>query len=198
MVQHDEAGAFLEERKEPRLLRVGDRLRHVVEHDHVVAQQVVAIIDIGVLPMLCGGEVDLRIVLEDPEERLGLEPVSAGDEEHFESGRGFFRERDAAEEQRDQPRAEEGRFHSGVIDDHRLDLREQVEPVRPFLAAPAALLEAAPGRGVVEGVVAVDPDRAGVERGGGLVGLADVARPDAGGEAEGRVVALARWRRAGP
>ena len=50
---------------------------------------------------------------------------------------------------------------SGIVHDDRLQLGEELEPVRALLAAPAAFFEAAPRRGVVEGIVTVHPDRAG-------------------------------------
>src|ERR1041384_5665929 len=80
------------------------------------------------------------------------------------------------------------RFGSRVIDDHRLYLRKQVESIGSFFAARAALLEAAPRRGVVEGVVAIHPNRSGLQRGGGLMRLAQVARPNARRQTERRVV----------
>jgi hypothetical protein len=61
---------------------------------------------------------------------------------------------------------------------HRLDLGVIPQRVFAQFAADAGHLEAAEGGGGVEDVVAVDPDRAGLELGGEAVGLADVARPD--------------------
>src|ERR1700722_3521818 len=55
-------------------------------------------------------------------------------------------------------------------------------------AAPAGLLVAAERKSGVEDVVAVDPDGAGAELVGDLVGFLDVARPDACGEAVDGVV----------
>src|SRR5687768_1107012 len=79
---------------------------------------------------------------------------------------------------------------SGVVDDDRLDLGEEIQSVRAFFPAPSALFHAAPRAGIVEGVVAIHPDGAGVESGGSLMGFADVFGPDAGGEAEGCVVSF--------
>ena len=50
-------------------------------------------------------------------------------------------------------------------------------------AAPAGLLVAAEGQRRVENVVAVDPHGSGAQLVGHAVGFADVARPDAGGQA---------------
>src|SRR6185295_15042667 len=77
-------------------------------------------------------------------------------------------------------------MRSRVVDDHGLYLREQVESIRPFLAAPAALLEPTPWRRIVEGVIAIHPNRSGLQRGGGLMCLAQIARPNARRETERR------------
>src|SRR5687767_9880470 len=74
---------------------------------------------------------------------------------------------------------------SGVVDDHRLDLGEKIESIRTLLAAPTVLFESAPGRCVVEGVVAIDPHCSRLQRRGGLVGFAQIPRPDSRREAEG-------------
>jgi serine/threonine-protein kinase len=79
---------------------------------------------------------------------------------------------------------------SPVIDDHRLDLGEKVEPVRPLFAAPAALLEPAPRRGVVEGIVTVHPHGPGLEVGPRLVRLCQIPRPNPGGQSIRRVIRL--------
>src|SRR5262249_29472029 len=71
---------------------------------------------------------------------------------------------------------------------HRLDLGVELERGLAHLAAEAALLVAAEGRGGVEDVVAIDPDRSRLERLGELVRLRDVGGPDRGGEAVRRVV----------
>src|SRR5271170_2760685 len=58
------------------------------------------------------------------------------------------------------------------------------------LAAPARLLVAAKRQRRIEDVVAVDPHRAGLEARSQLMGLAHVARPDAGGQTIDRIVSL--------
>src|SRR5690606_20967733 len=60
------------------------------------------------------------------------------------------------------------------------------------LAAPAARLEAAQRQRGVHAAGAVDADRAGLEAAGEAVGHADVAGPDAGGQAVFGLVAHAR------
>src|SRR5689334_14939646 len=71
----------------------------------------------------------------------------------------------------------------------RLDLRVQLESSLAHLTPEAALLVATKRRRRVEHVVAVDPDRTRLEAVGEAMRLVDVARPDGGGEAVGRVVA---------
>ena len=66
---------------------------------------------------------------------------------------------------------------------HRLHLRVISQGIFAQFPADAGHLEAAERGGGVEDVVAVDPDRAGPQFGGQAVGLADVARPDGGGQA---------------
>src|SRR5579863_561721 len=66
---------------------------------------------------------------------------------------------------------------------HRFGLRVVVENLVAHFAAPAGLLVASEGERGVENVVAVDPHGAGGDLVGHAVGFADVARPDAGGEA---------------
>src|SRR5216683_1953650 len=66
---------------------------------------------------------------------------------------------------------------------HRLGLGVVVEDLVAHFAAPAGLLVTAEGEGCVENVVAVDPHGSGGDLVGHAVGFADVARPDAGGEA---------------
>src|SRR5216683_4740879 len=72
----------------------------------------------------------------------------------------------------------------------RFDLRVEIDCVPAELAAEAGLLVAAEGRNWVELVEAVDPDRAGLQRAGHLMGAAQVARPDRGGKPVVGVVAL--------
>src|SRR4029434_3054018 len=79
---------------------------------------------------------------------------------------------------------------SSKVNDDRLNLREQIESVRPLFSAPPALLEAAPRRSIVEGVVTIYPDRSGLQRRRGLMRLAQVASPNPGRQSEGSVVAL--------
>src|SRR6266851_8898805 len=73
---------------------------------------------------------------------------------------------------------------------NRFDLSVKIDRVPAELAAEAGLLVAAERRDRIELVEAVDPDRAGLERAGHLMGAAQVARPDRGGKPVVRVVAL--------
>src|SRR5215475_14228116 len=65
----------------------------------------------------------------------------------------------------------------------RLDLGVELDRLEAHLTAPAGLLEAAERQGDVVEVVDVDPHRARLELARELVGNADVAGPDACGEA---------------
>src|SRR6185295_16579085 len=82
------------------------------------------------------------------------------------------------------------RAGAGILPPHinRLDLRIRLDRLLAELAAEAALLVAAEGRGGVVPVVLVDPHRPGLDAPRHLVGLADIARPHAGGEAVDRGV----------
>src|SRR3954470_7912335 len=83
-----------------------------------------------------------------------------------------------------------GEDRSRVVNNHRLNLGEKIEAIGPFFTAPAALLHAAPGGCVVEGIVTIYPYGSRVQRGGSLMRFAQIARPHAGGQPEARVVAL--------
>src|ERR1700722_2481268 len=72
----------------------------------------------------------------------------------------------------------------------RLDLRVKVDRVFAEFAAETGLLVAAKRRDRIEVVVAVDPDRARLQRAGDLMSAADVARPDRCGKPVFGVVAL--------
>ena len=84
-----------------------------------------------------------------------------------------------------------GRRRSRIVADDGFDLREEVEAVRALFATPAAVLETAPSKRVVESIVAIHPYGAGiVGRGGDLVPCIDILRPYTGRQAERRVIAF--------
>jgi len=83
-VQYDHARALLEKRKELFFLRFSDRLRHVVENDHIVTKQVVPLVGIRVFSVFGFGKRDLGIVREHPEERFAVKAVATGNNEHLE------------------------------------------------------------------------------------------------------------------
>ena len=65
VMEHDQAGAFVEEGEKFFLLGVGNSCGHVIEDDDVVAEQIVALIGGGIgFGVLGGGEGDFRVVLE--------------------------------------------------------------------------------------------------------------------------------------
>src|SRR5215469_17806128 len=67
-------------------------------------------------------------------------------------------------------------------------LRIQLQSFVSHFASPARLLVSAKRQGRVENVVAVNPDRSGAHLLGGAMRLADVTRPNGGGETVGAVV----------
>ena len=69
------------------------------------------------------------------------------------------------------------RFSSFSVDfdGHILDLGVFMQSILAELATESGLLEAAEGRLIEDGLVAIDPDRAGVERVGDFDCLVDVA-----------------------
>ena len=84
VMQHDYADAFVEQREEARLLRVGNVAGRIVKHHDVVAGHIVAVITFGGLDLFVGGEGDFGIVRKEFEERFGLETVAAGEHEDFD------------------------------------------------------------------------------------------------------------------
>src|ERR1041385_2202564 len=110
-MRHDEADAFVEDGKKPRLLRVRDVLHHVVEHNAVVAQKIVAIVSCRRSPGLNGvRESDLRIFLEHAEEFVRGKAMATGDEQYFDFA--VCGERSAIHQEKDE---EQNAFHGNTM-----------------------------------------------------------------------------------
>jgi hypothetical protein len=92
VVQHDQPNALVEQRQEPFFLLIADRLRHVVEHHDIVVEQVGALVNRGVDPVVFGvRERNCPVVFEHLEERFAGKTVPTSHDEHFQSAIAFSR-----------------------------------------------------------------------------------------------------------
>src|SRR5688572_25331129 len=82
-MQHDCADTLFKQRKELRLLRLRDVLDHVVKHDYIVREQVIAVVSLRTPPLFRFRKGNLRIVLKHFEELCPLKSVTAGHDEDF-------------------------------------------------------------------------------------------------------------------
>src|ERR1043166_2365702 len=98
MMRDDEADAFVEEGKELRLLRISDVLHHVVEHDAIVAQQIITVVSRGSFNLGDFRERDLRIFLEHAEELIRFEAMATGHQENIDL---FLRTKNCAARQQE-------------------------------------------------------------------------------------------------
>jgi len=90
VMQDNQADAFVEQRKKPSLLFLGDRSADVVQRDNVVTEQVIAL-ENGIIGGFVGSERngELGIIGEYFEEGNFVEVMTAGDQEHFDFGTGL-------------------------------------------------------------------------------------------------------------